>query len=104
MCAASLNSGMTTVTSGVSPLIGRSQLFRNYGIAWRCGPQLTSVDFPPWIEQVITTGAFDHVLPLTERCLYRLWELAPAWRDRVFPATEEWQRALLRDKFRMSEH
>ena len=88
----------------VMTTVGRTQLFRKHGITWRCGPQLTSGEFPPWIEQVVTTGAFDHVLPLTERCAYRLWDLAPAWRDRVFPATEAWQRALLRDKFHMSAH
>jgi len=83
---------------------GRNQIFRQHGIDWQCGPRLASDDFAPWIDRAVTAGAFDHVLPLTERWAYRLWDLAPAWRDRVFPATEPWQRALLRDKFRMSEH
>ncbi|HEY0195643.1 MAG TPA: ATP-grasp domain-containing protein [Kofleriaceae bacterium] len=83
---------------------GRSQLFRQHGIDWQCGPELGSPALAPWLEERITAGAFDHVLPLTERWAYTLWDLAPAWADRVYPATAPWQRALLRDKLTMSEH
>jgi biotin carboxylase len=47
---------------------------------------------------------FDHVVPITEAGMIRLWDANPTWSRRIFPATAEWQRRLLRDKYTLSEH
>lgn len=44
------------------------------------------------------------VLALTEEILYRVWDAAPLWADRLFPVIQPWQRELLRNKASMSEH
>lgn len=68
-------------------------------VRWTSGPTLASADFAAHIDRI--AGSFDHVLPLTEDAMRRLWELSVA---RIFPHTEPWQRALVADKHALVEH
>jgi predicted ATP-grasp superfamily ATP-dependent carboligase len=53
---------------------------------------------------VVERAALDRVFPLTEPAMTRLWDAEGPWSDRLHPATEEWQRRLLRDKHSLVEY
>jgi biotin carboxylase len=73
-------------------------------VQWHSAPLLGSPRFVSHLDGMLAARPVDHVLPLTEAAMRRLWDARPAWSDRIFPATEEWQRRLARDKHRLVEH
>jgi hypothetical protein len=73
-------------------------------VQWRSGPALASRAFLPHLDQLMSESCFDHVLPITEAAMTRLWDASPTWAGQIYPATAEWQRRLLRDKYALSEH
>lgn len=73
-------------------------------VRWASGPTLASASFAVHIDRMVTAASFDHVLPLTEDAMRRLWNMPVAWRDRIFPQTEAWQRLLVADKHALVEH
>jgi glutathione synthase/RimK-type ligase-like ATP-grasp enzyme len=77
---------------------------RRRTVQWCCGPSLASVRFLPHLDRMMRAAAFDHVLPLTEAAMSRLWDARPAWADRIYPAADDRQRRLLRDKHLLVEH
>jgi hypothetical protein len=83
---------------------GSSAHYRRRSVEWRSAPPLASASFLPCLDQLMRDAVFDRVLPLTESALYRLWDAGPAWADRIYPAVDDWQCRLLRDKHRMVEH
>src|SRR5688500_8564560 len=80
---------------------GKTARHRRGAVDWRCGPALESPQFLPHLERTVVAEAFDHVLPLTEAIMTRLWDAGPAWAARIYPVVDERQRWLLRDKHRM---
>ncbi|HUQ02452.1 MAG TPA: ATP-grasp domain-containing protein [Kofleriaceae bacterium] len=77
---------------------------RHKTVLWTSGPTLGSDAFLPHVERVVTGGGIERVFPLTELAMSRLWDTPGVWSDRLHPATEEWQRRLLRDKHALVEH
>jgi hypothetical protein len=73
-------------------------------VQWRSGPTLASLAFLPHLDQLMSELRFDHVLPITEAAMTRLWDANPTWARQIYPAPAEWQRRLLRDKFALCEH
>ncbi|CAN5912617.1 hypothetical protein BH11MYX3_BH11MYX3_13180 [soil metagenome] len=73
-------------------------------VRWVSGPTLDSASFVAHIDRMVTAASFDHVLPLTEEAMQRLWNLPVLWRDRIFPQTDAWQRSLVADKHALVEH
>ncbi len=71
---------------------------------WRSGPAIEDPQLAPQLDQLVTAGAFDRVLPLTEAAMALLWDLDPPWADRVFPSVDAWQRRLLGNKHTLIEH
>ncbi len=66
-------------------------------------PSISTSEYMEVIDKAAGTQEFISVLPMTEPVIYRLWDSAPSWSGKIYPATEEWQRALLRNKRLMSE-
>ena len=87
-----------TVVAGT----GGRGAYRGRDIFWRLAPAVSSDAYLALLDGLVRTQRFDHVLPLTEPIQSRLWDAAPHWSGRLFPRTEEWQRAACRDKQRMS--
>jgi len=83
---------------------GSGAHYRRRSVEWRSAPPLASASFLPYLGQLMRDAVFDRVLPLTESALYRLWDAGPAWADHVYPAVDDWQCRLLRDKHLMVEH
>lgn len=73
-------------------------------VRWTSGPTLASPSFDAHIDRMVAAANFDHVLPLTEDAMRRLWNMPIAWRARIFPQTEAWQRSLVADKHALVEH
>ena len=71
-------------------------------VRWTSGPTLASASFDAHIDRL--AAGFDHVLPLTEDAMRRLWAMPIAWGDRIFPPTDGWQRSLVTDKHALVEH
>lgn len=67
------------------------------GVDWQSAPRIGE---PGFAARVARTGG-DVVVPLTEAAMAALWD---AGEPRVFPRTEPWQRALVRDKHALVEH
>jgi biotin carboxylase len=61
-------------------------------------PPAASAEYLPALGAVVRSGAFDHVLPLSEDVLRVLWAAPPAWEGLVYPRTEPWQRAVVGNK------
>jgi predicted ATP-grasp superfamily ATP-dependent carboligase len=76
---------------------------RHKTVLWTSGPTLDSDAFLPHLARVVG-GGFDLVFPLTEPAMSRLWDAPGPWSDRLHPATEDWQRRLLRNKHALVEH
>ncbi len=83
---------------------GTTARCRRRTVRWTSGPPLTSPQFAPHLARLVTDASFDHVLPLTEPAMWRLWDAPGPWSDRLHPRTEAWQRRLLRDKHALIEH
>ncbi|MBL0215806.1 MAG: ATP-grasp domain-containing protein [Myxococcales bacterium] len=73
-------------------------------VRWTSGPTLASAGFAAHLDRMVTAARFDHVLPLTEDAMRRLWAMPVTWRDRIFPQTAPWQRSLVADKHALVEH
>jgi biotin carboxylase len=58
----------------------------------------------PYLDQLMIEMPFDHIVPLTEAAMIRLWDASPKWARKISPATAEWQRRLLRDKYALCDH
>jgi hypothetical protein len=83
---------------------GGTACYRYRTMQWLSGPTLQSPDLIPYLDQLMIATPFDHVLPLTEAAMIRLWDANPSWASRITPAAAGWQRRLLRDKYALSEH
>ena len=83
---------------------GSTASYRRRTVQWCSAPPISSPRFVPHLDRLVAARGFDHVLPLTEAAMRRLWEARPGWSDRIFPATDEAQRRLVRDKHRLVEH
>ena len=83
---------------------GSTASYQRHTVQWHSGPALASTDFLSHLEWMMRDRAFDHVLPLTESALFRLWDARPAWNDHIHPIVDEWQCRLLRDKHLLIEH
>jgi hypothetical protein len=79
---------------------------RRHGVPWSSAAPLASPAFLAQLDARVRAAAFDHVVPLTESAMARLWDAAPApaWAERIYPRTEAWQRRLVRDKHLLVEH
>src|SRR5215471_19469359 len=89
-----------TIVAGVG---GRGH-YDGRNITWSLAPRVANAGFLTAVDGLVRRGEFDRVLPLTEPIQSSLWDAAPEWSDRVFPAVAEWQRVILRDKLRLTEH
>lgn len=83
---------------------GSTASYRHRTVEWASAPPVASARFVDHLDRRMAARPFDHVLPLTEAVMQRLWDARPSWRDRIFPATDERQRRLLRDKHVLLEH
>jgi hypothetical protein len=83
---------------------GSTAQYRRRSVEWRSAPRLASASFLPYLDRLMRDAVFDRVLPLTESALYRLWDAGPAWNGHIYPAADDWQCRLLRDKHLMVEH
>jgi len=83
---------------------GTAARCRHGGVDWRSGPTIESARFVTNLDELVASRAIDAVLPLTEATMCRLWDAPVTWRDRIFPRTEPWQRALVRDKHALIDH
>lgn len=77
---------------------------RRRGVRWCSGPAIESAAFVPHLTAMMRATPFDHVLPLSEAAMTRLWDAPGPWADRLHPTTEAWQRRLVRDKHALLEH
>ena len=74
------------------------------GVEWRSGSPSESERFIEELDALVVTRGIDVVLPLTETTMCRLWDAELSWHERIFPHTERWQQALVRDKHALTEH
>ena len=81
---------------------GTSARCRARTVEWISGPHVATSELVPHVDRLMPD--FDRVLPLTERAMRQLWAAPHAWIDRVFPAVEPWQGALVLDKHAVVEH
>jgi ATP-grasp domain len=77
---------------------------RHRSVTWRSMPAVDSAPFLPALTGLMKGTAFDHVLPLSEGIMQRLWDHAGAWSPLLYPATSEWQRRLLKSKHDLIDH
>lgn len=82
---------------------GTTATCRRRTVRWSSGPAIASARFVAHVDRMMDATRFDHVLPLTEPAMSRLWDAQPAWSDRIHPHTEAWQRRLLRNKHALVE-
>ncbi|MCE9577441.1 MAG: ATP-grasp domain-containing protein [Deltaproteobacteria bacterium] len=78
--------------------------YRRGAVRWISGPAIERPQFPAHVAGLMRATPFDHVLPLTEAAMARLWDAPGPWHDRLHPATTPWQRQLLRSKHALVEH
>jgi hypothetical protein len=83
---------------------GGTACYQYRTMQWQSGPALENPTLVPYLDQLMIRTPFDHVLPLTEAVMFRLWDANPEWARKIFPAAAEWQRHLLRNKYALSEH
>jgi predicted ATP-grasp superfamily ATP-dependent carboligase len=100
--AATLETGGFAVT--VLTANGTTARCRRRSVRWISGPTIGDAAFVEHVDRLVTAERYDHVLPLTEDAMARLWDASMAWSERIHPRTEPWQRALLRDKHALVEH
>jgi len=81
---------------------GTTARCRKRSVRWICGPTIADPEFVEHVDRLVTAERYDHVLPLTEDAMARLWDAGVAWN--LHPRTEPWQRVLLRDKHALVAH
>ena len=81
---------------------GTTSTCRRRTVQWISGPTIASDEFIAHLDRL--ARSFDHVLPLTEPAMWRVWDAQPAWSDRVHPITTEWQQQLLRNKHALVDY
>lgn len=79
---------------------GASAHYRQRSVTWASGPRVSDPELARHVAR--TAEKMDRIVPLTERVMTRLWD-APVSRmhEQLFPATDEWQRSLVRDKHKL---
>lgn len=87
----------------IAAAIGGRAHYDARGIAWSLVPRFDSPAFQPTIDALVRQGDVDYVLPLTEPLQALLWGQQLAWSGLVFPRADGEHRALLRDKYCLSE-
>jgi predicted ATP-grasp superfamily ATP-dependent carboligase len=75
--------------------------YRRRGVEWRCASRIDSAALLGDVADAIAAHGVDHVLPLTETAMVRLWAAPGPWTARLFPSTAPWQRALVACKHRL---
>jgi hypothetical protein len=66
---------------------GGTTSYRHRTVQWRSGPALASPALLPHLDHLMTAERYDHVLPLTEAAMTRLWDACPPWGHHIHPAT-----------------
>lgn len=100
--ARGLEAGGHRVT--VATANGSTASYRRRTVDWLSAPPVACARFVPGLDRLIEERGIERVVPLTEAVMRRLWAARPAWNDRIFPATEPWQRAVIADKHRLVEY
>jgi hypothetical protein len=81
---------------------GATARYRQRSVTWASGPRASDPDLARHVARV--ADGIDRIVPLTERVMTQLWSSPDrAMHERLFPATEQWQRALVRDKHSLVE-
>jgi hypothetical protein len=83
---------------------GSTARYRRRTVQWCSGPAVGDAQFLAHLDRVMCETPFEHVVPLTEPLMFRLWDAAPAWDAAIYPATDHQQRQLLRDKHVLIAH
>jgi biotin carboxylase len=83
---------------------GSAARARRRSVRWISGPTIASDGFAPHLARLVERERVDHVLPLTEAAMWRLWAERGPWSDRLHPRAEPWQARLLGDKHALVEH
>jgi hypothetical protein len=78
--------------------------FLGQGITAEAAPPVQSERYIGAVGAILDSRPSASILALTEEILYRIWDAAPVWANRLFPDCQPWQRELLRNKASMSEH
>ena len=87
----------------IAAAVGGRSHYDAQGIAWSLAPSLDSTNLLPTIDALVRQHDVDYVLPLTEPLQALLWDRPMAWSNRIFPRPGSAYRALLRDKYCLSE-
>src|SRR5215208_1309389 len=69
---------------------GKHAKCRRGSVVWCCGPRLDDERFVEHVDDMVSAYGFEHVLPLTESAMQRLWDAPVSWRERLFPQPEAW--------------
>jgi predicted ATP-grasp superfamily ATP-dependent carboligase len=81
---------------------GTTARYRQRSVRWESGPRVTDPALARHVAQ--RAARVDRIVPLTERVMTRLWDSSDdRVRERLFPATQPWQRDLVRDKHSLVE-
>ena len=83
---------------------GTAARARRRTVQWISGPTIDSAAFAPHLARLVERARVDHVLPLTEAAMWRLWAERGPWSDRLHPRALPWQARLLRDKHALVAH
>lgn len=89
---------VTVLTANAAPAS-----YTRGAVRWGTAPAVDSPEFLDRVERLMAEQDFARILPLTESAMQRLWAAPASWRPRLFPALEDWQRALLFDKHALVE-
>jgi hypothetical protein len=82
---------------------GQAAHYRQRGVTWSSGPRVSDPELARHVARA--AERIDRIVPLSERVMTRLWDAPiPSLHAQLFPATEEWQRSLVRDKHHLVEH
>jgi hypothetical protein len=83
---------------------GSTASYRRRTVLWCSGPAVGDSRFLAHLDRMMRETPFEHVLPLTEPLMFRLWDAPPVWEAAIYPATDHQQRQLLRDKHVLIAH
>ncbi len=72
-------------------------------IAWALAPPVASDAFLEAATRIVRRDGISVVYPVTEPIQRRIWDATPEWAEKVFPATQKWQREVLGDKALLSD-
>ncbi len=81
---------------------GGSGSCRATGGTWRLAPRVSDPRLFHVLDRSVRESQWDVVYPVTEPLQWLLWDRAPEWSAIVYPQVDEGDRALRRDKQRMS--